>query len=392
VTISGPTKVCRGESATLDAGSGFASYRWSTGETTKTVAVSPELPTTYYVEVTDARGCEATASVVVNPSYRLTTEVSPPSAGSVLVDPAPDCVQAAEYSFGTEVSIHAQAAGAYPFQFWSGDGGGVANPLTVTMVGARTVTANFAKSVRSEEDSARVAWNGWAATADAIASGGAYRRSATAKDAITFRFKAPAVTWVSRRGPDQGKASVSIDGKLRGSFDLYAPAEQTGAALAFGGLGNVKHSLVIKVLGRKNPTSIGTAVALDALVAGGSTTQENALAVQLGSWVGAAETQASGGTYRVSSTAGASARFTFEGTTVSWITASGPKYGKARVGIDGVDKGTFDLYTPGTAWTYARTFAGLSAGAHEIKVEVLGTRNPKAAGSAVVVDAFESSL
>ena len=58
---------CEGESETLDAGSGFASYAWSSTETTQTIVV--DASGTYEVTVTDANGCtgEATSTVVVNP-------------------------------------------------------------------------------------------------------------------------------------------------------------------------------------------------------------------------------------------------------------------------------------------------------------------------------------
>jgi uncharacterized protein (TIGR02145 family) len=55
--------LCDGDSAVLDAGSGFASYAWSTGQTAASIAVSAS--GTYAVTVTSPAGCTATDSVVV---------------------------------------------------------------------------------------------------------------------------------------------------------------------------------------------------------------------------------------------------------------------------------------------------------------------------------------
>src|SRR5690554_2620201 len=60
--------ICIGESTTLTA-SGGIDYLWNTGETTSEITVSPLVTTTYEVLVTDANGCEnsATVKVIVNP-------------------------------------------------------------------------------------------------------------------------------------------------------------------------------------------------------------------------------------------------------------------------------------------------------------------------------------
>jgi hypothetical protein len=52
--ISGSSQMCPGDTITLDAGTGYASYLWTPGnETTQTIAVSPSATTIYGVEVSN---------------------------------------------------------------------------------------------------------------------------------------------------------------------------------------------------------------------------------------------------------------------------------------------------------------------------------------------------
>lgn len=57
------TTVCAGTGVQLDAGGGFASYAWSTGDTTQTTSVVN--PGTYTVTVTNAIGCPGSDDVIV---------------------------------------------------------------------------------------------------------------------------------------------------------------------------------------------------------------------------------------------------------------------------------------------------------------------------------------
>ncbi len=61
--ISGDTGFCPGESATLNAADGFASYNWSTSAGTPSITVST--PGTYSVTVTDSNGCSGSGSQLV---------------------------------------------------------------------------------------------------------------------------------------------------------------------------------------------------------------------------------------------------------------------------------------------------------------------------------------
>ena len=64
VSISGSLQLCLGSQNVLDAGSGFTSYLWSTGETTQTITISTD--GIYTVTVTNGNGCRNSTSVTVN--------------------------------------------------------------------------------------------------------------------------------------------------------------------------------------------------------------------------------------------------------------------------------------------------------------------------------------
>jgi hypothetical protein len=238
-----------------------------------------------------------------------------------------------------------------------------------------------------EESDLGVQYDGWVGYTDPSANGGAYRASKKAKDTVKFTFAGTSVTWVSRSGPDRGMASVTIDGVSEGTFDLYTPSP--GAySVTFVGLANAPHAIVVKVLGMKNAASTDTGVPVDAFTVGSVTTQESSPSVKLGNWAGQSDANASGGTYRISGTAGAQVTFSFTGTAIDWVTALGPAYGQAQVLIDGVSKGTVDLYQAASQWKVLQSYTGLTPGSHTIVVKVTGTKNTSSTGTGVVVDAF----
>jgi len=72
--ISGDRDYCIGLSTTLSAGTGFATYEWSTGETTNSITVDE--PGTYMLSVTDAGGCAGTAMAVVVENPLPTPQIS----------------------------------------------------------------------------------------------------------------------------------------------------------------------------------------------------------------------------------------------------------------------------------------------------------------------------
>ncbi|HEV7809415.1 MAG TPA: glycoside hydrolase family 25 protein [Candidatus Limnocylindrales bacterium] len=93
-----------------------------------------------------------------------------------------------------------------------------------------------------------------------------------------------------------------------------------------------------------------------------------------GSWRSQTWASASGGSFRSATTASASATYTFTGSSVGWITSTGPTRGTARVYVDGVYAGPISLYSSTTRprWiAFARSWA--TNGTHSIRVVVVGT-------------------
>lgn len=129
-----------------------------------------------------------------------------------------------------------------------------------------------------------------------------------------------------------------------------------------------------------------------ALIIGATTTQDTAATFRWNNWTSAASTSASGANYRSNTSKNTVAGLSFTGTSITWVTAKGPSYGKATVLIDGVSKGTYDLYQTKQQWTVGIPFSGLSAGPHTIQVKVLGIKQSKSKGTTVVVDAFSGPI
>lgn len=243
-----------------------------------------------------------------------------------------------------------------------------------------------AANTRVSDDACRgVQYNGWKGVSDPSAIGGAYCMSQSG--GIDYRFTASSVQWVAHKGPNQGRAKVYVDGYSKGKVDLYAPV---GGRLTktYGSLGPGLHALEIYVLGRKNAASSATNVSIDAFIAGGTVTQETGCGITYDSWRCATATGAFGGTVHVSSWAGARFSLAFTGSSITWVTRTGPNFGKVQVFIDRASRGTVDLYTPIGHSRVTKAFSGLSAGAHTIVIEVLHRRNQAAHGFAVNNDGF----
>ncbi|PYL02003.1 MAG: hypothetical protein DME32_07800 [Verrucomicrobia bacterium] len=240
-----------------------------------------------------------------------------------------------------------------------------------------------------DSTSSYIQYDGWVAVSDRFASGGHYRISHTANDVITYGFGGTSIKWITRKGPEMGKALVTIDGVDKGTFDLYNSSDLQNQQFAFSGLASGAHKIAITVTGTKNPLSTDSIVALDGFIVGTATVQESALGVQYNNWTGKSQTAAIGGSYRSNGTLGSAARFNFIGTSINLVTARGPPYGNVNVYIDGVlMSSNIDLYSSTQQWQYTLQYSGLTNANHTIEVWPTHTKNAKSKDYSVAVDAF----
>ncbi|MBN1599306.1 MAG: gliding motility-associated C-terminal domain-containing protein, partial [Bacteroidales bacterium] len=74
VDLGGDQTICANASATFNAGAGFSAYSWSTGATTRIIAVNTA--NTYSVTVTDANGCQNSDAAVLSINELPTVDIS----------------------------------------------------------------------------------------------------------------------------------------------------------------------------------------------------------------------------------------------------------------------------------------------------------------------------
>ncbi len=119
--------------------------------------------------------------------------------------------------------------------------------------------------------------------------------------------------------------------------------------------------------------------------------QENDASVAYaGTWKAQSVTSASGGVLKYSTTTGATAKLTFTGHNVAWVSPKALNRGKAEVYLDGKKVATVDLYSSkALARKVVYSASGLDpAVPHTLEVKVLGTKTAASSGVRVDVDAF----
>jgi hypothetical protein len=158
IAVSASTTICDGESVELDGGA-YASWQWSTGETTRHITVSAAGK--YRVTVTDAFGCsgvsedvEITVLAIPDPVITARTPTRVCEGDSVRLE-APAGYVAYEWSNGESGRIlHTPTAGVYSVGVTDADGCvGVSNAIEVIVVALppRPLITNVGGELHSSE-------------------------------------------------------------------------------------------------------------------------------------------------------------------------------------------------------------------------------------------------
>jgi uncharacterized repeat protein (TIGR01451 family) len=133
VTITGPTATCAAAPVVLDAGAGFTTYSWSTGQSTQTITVAPASTATYSVTVTNGSGCSGTDShtvtVTSNPTAAITAPASVCSGANASASVAP--IAGATYAWSITNGTFTSPANGAGVTFTAGTSGSVMLNVTV---------------------------------------------------------------------------------------------------------------------------------------------------------------------------------------------------------------------------------------------------------------------
>ncbi len=270
----------------------------------------------------------------------------------------------------------------------SGDYAVVAKVTNATSThGSASTTRTVVVRETIDDAAPAVLLGAWSSVADAASSGGTHRSADDSAAVASLRFRGRSLSYVARTGPDRGVAGVRVDGRRVRLVDLYAPTEGS-RLVTLRGLGAGVHQVQVRATGDHAAASTGAAVTLDAFVVRGRTVEDTSLSIGYGGWRGGSAPDAVGGGVRSATAAGSRAQLRFDGGSVTWLSATGPGEGRARVVIDGVRRAIVDGYAADASWQVAHTWDGLGPGLHTLTVVVLGRHAAGGTGDRVVVDGF----
>jgi GH25 family lysozyme M1 (1,4-beta-N-acetylmuramidase) len=267
----------------------------------------------------------------------------------------------------------------------------VANPngVTPTIVDRAAnalpkTTASFRAATVVPEEAPGSSFS-WGARDDARAMGGSYLWERRAGASITLAFSGRSVTLWTVAGPTFGRARIEIDGRYRTTIDRYRRSFAV-VPRTFTGSGHRAHTLQVSIVGpdHRHPGAVGTGVAAIADANGTRRTPSGAAA----RWGPQAAAPAVGGRYVASGVAGARASLRFRGPAVTIRTATGPRFGRAQIWVDGTLRRRLDLSAATTTFGVMRTVGGLADRVHTVRIVVLGLPGKNGSGTAVAIDGW----
>jgi predicted small secreted protein len=236
---------------------------------------------------------------------------------------------------------------------------------------------------------------GWTYSSAASALRGSFLFAEKAGATLTFRFIGNYVAWLAKTADVYGKAVVTVDDQEPVTVDLYSKSPMwrhlvwETKDLALG-----EHTVKIECTGKKRTAAKGICINVDSIeIVGaliGRYQQSNESFTYAGTWKTSKSASAYGGSFALAKTSGSRVTVKFTGVQIDWYAKQGPPYGKAQVILDGGKPVTIDLYSPDEQWKQNVWSSGrLAMGPHTLVIKWTGSKNSKAEGTYVNVDAFE---
>ncbi len=196
VNISGSTLICPGGSTTLDAGAGFSTYIWNTGQTSRTISVNSA--GNYSVTVTNASGCTGTGSINVTllsaPNPNITGPTIVCSGGSISLDAGPGFSNYSWNTGATTRTITVTTPGTYAVTVTNSNGCqgtdnisiAAAPPVVVDILGSNSVCQGSSITLDAGAGFASYLWNTGASTRSiSVSTAGTYAVTVTTGSGCT---------------------------------------------------------------------------------------------------------------------------------------------------------------------------------------------------------------
>ena len=246
VGIGGQANICPGASATLQATPGFAAYQWSGGAATASLQVNQG--GMYALTVTDANGCTATASFMVNEWAAPTPVISGPSAicigetAALSVSPIYNLYQ---WSDGSNAAgLNASQSGVYTLTVTDANGCTgtdgfdlTVHDLPIPQVAELPYQCDGFVGLQASSGFAQYEWsNGFSGPLLSVSTSGFYTLTVTDANGCTAQLQAPANVPPLPAVNVTGVASICQGGiatlNATSGFATYQwSAGQTGAAI-----------------------------------------------------------------------------------------------------------------------------------------------------------------
>ena len=259
-----------------------------------------------------------------------------------------------------------------------------------------TTIPDITQTVTHQQNDARFTYSGaWKTSSATSASGRSFAFARSSGASVTIRFLGTHLSWIAKQSPLYGKAKVTLDGKTVATIDLYsATTVWRHTVWQTATLKSGAHTVTIEWTGTKRAAATGTNINIDAIVVTGVVTghyqENNSKLVHAGPWTTTATASASGGSFALANSSGASVTIHLTGVYLGWFAKKGPDCGQATVTVDGGTPVMIDLYSAKVAWQQEVWSTGvLAGGTHTVVIGWTGTKRAAATGTNINIDAVD---